>query len=672
MTTKTISVEDRRRYALEKFKSNRVLAHEVLFAHRHGDKTPDFHHDLINQWHDAKLDRIVTEGFRGGGKSTRAEEFVLIRTGFREFANCLIVGASEDRAMERLTAIKHEIESNEDYIDLFEELKSAVWTEHKVVLANGVCIQARGRGQSLRGVKYLDKRPDLLLIDDLEDDEDVSTPEARRKTQRWLYRTLLPALDKRAMIRYIGNRLDRDAVIVRVSEDPNWHHQRFPIKHRDPKGEWEATWPARFPLSYIENTEAEYARQGMLTEFMQEYMCEAGAESEMTFKRDQVKVEPRVRTWEATFAMIDPARTSKKTSATTGGAVYSWIGNKLLVWEGFAKILRPDEIIGELFKIDDKYRPVFIAIEEDGLEEFLSQPLRAEQSRRGHILPIRAVRAPRDRSKDDFISGLQPFFNAGEVIFAQALPEEPLSQLLSFPTGRKDFPNALAYAPRLRPAGPIYEEFNRENIMEVAPAVADRPYYLVMNATPTFCCGVLAQYYEGIRVFADWVREGDPGQVASDIVASAKLEIGDRRMRVVIPPEQWDRYQNVGLPQAIGRTIYEPVHGGKSADGIAEIRNLLRRRVKEYPAFMVGHGARWTLNALAGGYSRDYRDGKLTDGPREGPYKTLMNGLESFAALTKTGASDREDDEVNYAETPDGRRYITTMPGRDVYRHRRG
>jgi len=50
------------------------------------------------------------------------------------------------------------------------------------VLANGACAQAFGRGQSLRGVKHLDIRPDLVFADDVEEDEHVRTPEARQLT----------------------------------------------------------------------------------------------------------------------------------------------------------------------------------------------------------------------------------------------------------------------------------------------------------------------------------------------------------------------------------------------------------------------------------------------------------------------------------------------------------
>jgi hypothetical protein len=49
-----------------------------------------------------------------------------------------------------------------------------------------------------------------------------------------------------------------------------------------------------------------------------------------------------------------------------------------------------------------------MGVEEDGLNEFLMQPIRQEQVRRGMMLPVEGVRAP--IGKIDFIRALQPFF----------------------------------------------------------------------------------------------------------------------------------------------------------------------------------------------------------------------------------------------------------------------
>ena len=81
------------------------------------------------------------------------------------------------------------------------------------------------------------------------------------------------------------------------------------------------------------------------------------------------------------------------------------------------------------------------------------------------------------------------------------------------------------------------------------------------------------------------------------------------------------------------------------------------------PAFMVAESARWTLNALALGYSFPVdRAGILMNNPEPGYYATLMVGLETLAK-SLTVLPDMEDSEPHYAYNVEGIRYLTTRPG---------
>jgi len=162
--------------------------------------------------------------------------------------------------------------------------------------------------------------------------------------------------------------------------------------------------------------------------------------------------------------MIDSARRMARTSATTGWAAWSWIRDRLEVWDTGAELLLPDVLVDLCFRLGRELRPVEIWFEKDGLDEWALQPLRHEQSRRRQSLPLRAVSAP--WGKVDFIGGLQPLFKGGEVEFAKPmakLAEQPLV----FPRGRIDAPNALAYALLLRPEPAVYKAFDaRDHVGE--------------------------------------------------------------------------------------------------------------------------------------------------------------------------------------------------------------
>ena len=632
------------------------LAHQLLFSHRHPDDTPPFHYEIIDDlWGEKR--RLIELAFRGAGKSTLAEEYIAIAAGFKKFRNMIIIGESFTRAAERLAAIKHEIDFNELLIFLFGDLHGPVWNEDKVVLSNGTVIQAFGRYMSLRGVKHEDARPDFCLIDDVEDEESVATPEGRDKAHLWFLRTLLPALAPNAHIRMLANLLDPDCLAVKLERTGHWLVRRYPWEYVDRTGDRRATWPGRFSLDFIDQTQDEYKQAGKLNEYMQEYMVEAIDPSSRVFTAQTFKVVPRVRTWDPTFAMYDPARSVKATSAHTGKVVFSWVGQKLIVWEADGQLWMPDQILADIFQVAETYLPIKIGVEKEGLEEFLMQPLRAEMVRRRSIIPVEAMPAP--VGKLQFIRSLQPFFTSGQIEFASDLPVLR-EQLLSYPTGRIDVPNALAYALRMRPGLPVYDNFGFKNVQDEIESVRGADFGLAINATRQYLACVLVQSRRGIvSVLRDWLVEGDPGGAFPDIMGDVRLATSGETLNVFAPPTHFRGLDNIGLLVAARRAHTRVGQGGKEVDGRDGLRSLIDRTVGSTPALQVSTRARWTLNAFAGGYSRSVvRAGapsaEIAD---PGPYRVLMEGLESLIAVSE--GTREGDDKPNYVLDAQGRRYLS-------------
>src|SRR6516225_9807156 len=223
-------------------------------------------------WHGTHP-QVLIQAFRGAAKSTLAEEAILIQALLRSFHNAIILGETYERAVERLRAIKHEIENKDSVI----------------------------------------------------------SPEAIEKTKTWLLATVLPALEPGALIRINGTPLHPRSVICQLAADSGWTTRAYPILYKDDAGAECSIWPERFPLAEIARKRADYARLGMAHSFAQEYLCQAEDPSSKPFTDALIRVEPVVRTWHAVYAMCDPARSVRSTSATTGMAVWSWIANRLVV-----------------------------------------------------------------------------------------------------------------------------------------------------------------------------------------------------------------------------------------------------------------------------------------------------------------------------------------------------
>ncbi len=662
---------------------DRRLSHRFLFSHRHPNRTPDFHGIIIDDWHGPEqvyLDMV----FRGGAKSTIAEEAIIVKTLFREFRNGIIVGENNDRACDRLHAIKIELENNERINRIFGSLVGPVWAVDEIITSTGVRLKALGRGQALRGIKHEDSRPDLLLGDDLEGRGDVATPDARKKVRDWFDLELLPAMEPGFMARMLATPMHPEALPYHLITGLDaWPMHKFPVYTLDPEtGERVATWPDRFPLTEqeaihirhttgntkvqsVEKLENRLVSRGQVSGWMSEYMCEAESPESKPFKAEILNacVFPRVQSWQAVYSMTDPARTVGAKAATTGHAVWSWIKGKLVVWDAWGKELMPNEIIGALFDTDDRFHPVSIGFEEDGLNQWALQPIRQEMVARGQPLPLKPVRAP--KGKLDFIRGLQPFFAGREVEFACDLPDLK-TQLLGFPSGRIDVPNALAYALRMRPGAPIYDDFNgaRHVDQDIRPAKA-RPLHLVLNASRSLVTGIALQVFDGsVRIFADFVREGEAASTFPRALADLQTQFGRNDIRLYAGPMHFNQYHNVGLVAAARRIPREVQQTLPAERGRAPMANLLQREQREMPMLLVSDQARWTLNAFAGGYSRVLlQQGQLADYAEDGAYRLLMEGLESYVALMELGSTDGQGQGRLNAETAQGRRYRSMIGG---------
>ena len=686
---------------------DRWFAHRYLFAHRHPEESAPAHRELVEAIH-GPAPRLNIEGFRRIGKTTTAEEAILLKAAFREFHNLVIIGPSFPRACDRVEAIANEIDVN-PYFDerdgLFGKLRGEVWQSGKIVLAGDVCIQALGRDQAITGLKWRQWRPDAFLIDDIEDPEETRTDAEREQTWRWLMQTFLPCLDDVLLTwgRFLGTRRGKNSLPERL-ENSGVPTVKFPIESigeptlEHPNGERVPTWPAMFPLVKIDQIKELY--RGDMSLFAQEYMCEAVSASDRRFERGMFRYEPRERSWEGVYAFVDPRRASGKQAASLGWAVWSWVNRRLVVWASGSEFIAPDETVALIFDIAERFDPIWVMAELDGLEEWLAQPIRQEQVRRGYSIPIKGIHAisgTRGGGQTAFIEGLQPLFKAGEVIFAQQQPALE-AQLLSFPHGIRDTANALAYSQTKDGGGAVrsvYDAFTDDHVVEGVSLAAGHPLAIAGNATGAMTCAVLVQAFEKkLRILADWVMEGPPAERAVDIVQAAaqaidsskvvavpvarpwddmlKLPAPDRmltrpnRPYWVVPEHHSDRLMNVGLMQAVRAAPAEVRSGGQKVAGSLYLRDALSRMVRGMQAVEISPNARWTLRALAGGYSRQMVRGKLQDEAEEGPYRLLMEGLEAFCGLVGAGAEESDADQGQNMRIDErtGRAYASAMPAR--------
>ena len=97
----------------------------------------------------------------------------------------IIISDSSDQAEGFLDNIRVEFEENEAIREDFGDLTGKVWRSNVLVTSTNIKVEAIGSGKKIRGRKHRNWRPDLLILDDIENDENVRTPEQRAKLDSW-------------------------------------------------------------------------------------------------------------------------------------------------------------------------------------------------------------------------------------------------------------------------------------------------------------------------------------------------------------------------------------------------------------------------------------------------------------------------------------------------------
>ena len=111
--------------------------------------------------------------------------FILWCICFRKKRHIVIISDTDSQAQKFLLTIKNELESNLKLSEDFPEAcgKTRDWRVDDIVTKNDIKIDTFGMGGAIRGTTYKSIRPDLVIMDDIENDEHVLTKEQRTKAQ---------------------------------------------------------------------------------------------------------------------------------------------------------------------------------------------------------------------------------------------------------------------------------------------------------------------------------------------------------------------------------------------------------------------------------------------------------------------------------------------------------
>lgn len=409
---------------------------------------------------------------RGEAKSTLVTQlFTLYCIITAQKHYCVIVMDSIDQAYPMLEAIKAELEFNPRLKTDFPEACGGgrVWQAGTIVTANDIKVQVAGSGKKLRGLRHGPYRPDLTVLDDIENDEQVRNPDQRDKLDAWLKKTVLPlgGVGQKYDVVYIGTILHYDSVLNRTLNNPFWHSVKFKAMLQWPHNmalwdEWEAILRNNGKAgeamadAFYQANKAEmdagavtsWAARGVLA-LMKIRARDGHSTFDSEYQNDPVSGEAApfasaLKYWTDLphdliyFGALDPslgkAGASRDPSAIIVGG-YQRATGKLYIVEAQIKKRLPDLIIEDVIRLHKQYRCKLWFVETVQFQEFLKDELVKRSAARGMPVPARAVKPITDKLLR--IETLQPHMANGLILLHDS-QQALVQQFRHFPMADHD------------------------------------------------------------------------------------------------------------------------------------------------------------------------------------------------------------------------------------------
>jgi len=444
------------------------------------------------------------EAPRGHGKSTKTSLSSMLHDAlYKEGRYLVFISETATKAAAFIGFIQHELETNERIRADFGDMRSGEWREDRFVLANDVCIQSFGEGQKLRGARYKEFRPDLIVIDDPESLATTQSAAVRRKRQDWFEKEVLGALGRDGKCVLIGTcvhyacllrhavaecafRSKRFQAIIKWPKRMDlwqaWENLLRETQDREAARAWylkrkrymdegaEVLWPEYWTLYLLMLRRFEMGSVAFACEFQNE----AIDPNAQRFREKWIRYYTPEEISDlalSIFIACDPSlgrRDQADFSAILVGGVVR--PQTLYILESIIDRMSPGDLINTLFRLSQKWRPLKLGMETNAFQVLLADRLKEKTAEHRMFLPVEEMQNYSDKVLR--ISSISPLVENGIIRFRKE-DAKLIEQLVFFPKAdHDDGPDALEMLVRLaRGGGPV--EFKRAGSTRIGAGVSD-------------------------------------------------------------------------------------------------------------------------------------------------------------------------------------------------------
>ena len=362
---------------------------------------------------------------RGHAKSTHMDIFMPLWLMFQPkklISFMVIVGKSEDSANRLLGDVQAELEYNQRVIADFGEQKNlGDWQTGEFITQSGVKFLAVGRGQSPRGLREREARPDYIVIDDLDDDELCRNEKRVNDLTAWVKEALFGALDVgRGRFIMVGNLISKNSVLQKLCDTKGVYVSEIKAVDKDGNPVWKEKWT---------RGEADEYRGFVGYRAWQKEMMHNPITDGTIFRAGWIrykKVLP-LRKYDQIICYTDPSFKSTTSNDYKASRLWGKAGSELHLIDCY---VRQDTVSGMVRWLYDLYESlpenvvVSFFMEANFMQDVILDEFTTEGGIRGYQLPI----MPDKRKKPDKlqrIEAISPLWERGFVFYNEKLKDSP-------------------------------------------------------------------------------------------------------------------------------------------------------------------------------------------------------------------------------------------------------
>lgn len=372
--------------------------------------TPQFHRDGWALYANSHPQCMLIAPREHAKSTALTFVFILASVCFRVNDYVILVGSTEDMSAEQLSNIREELADNEDLRREFGIASFEQDSKTDIIIrcddGHRFRILARGAEQKIRGKMWKGKRPNLLIGDDMEDDEQVENRDRRIKFRKWFFRAAKQALSKYGKCRLHGTILHEDSLLNRLRKNREWKHLFFKA-HQSFDDFSGILWSAHWSEERLRARQREFIEDGDAAGYSQEFLNDPQDNSEAYLRRDDFRDltedeygrgvadgEGQKIYVGADFA-VSKADRANRTSFTIAGHspdnITRFLDFRVDRWS-------TDEWIDEMFLIQERWNPEFFFVEDGVIWKSVERMIYNEMRARNIFLNILPIASGRDKA----------------------------------------------------------------------------------------------------------------------------------------------------------------------------------------------------------------------------------------------------------------------------------